>query len=457
MRSTSDPGFEAATERRRIRTALFVDFDNMFGGLLALDRTVGLAFAESPEVWLTALQTFGLADQYRDVLLRRVYLNPAGWISDSKLGNDSGRLYLQKFRPYLTQAGFEVVDCPALTRLNKNAADIRIVIDVLESLNSNASYDEFIIASSDADFTPLLQKLRAADRRTVIMSASTTSPAYRNIAHVVLEAEDVSGLFDDPTADDPTVDDTATGSGRDFDLVVASGVPEACEPDAEAGSADPDSDALELATSLITKLINESKDPVLLSSLGQSVREALKSENSEPIKWFGHRSMSGFVSSINDGEFEVSGHFVWKPGLHKEPAKQVARPVESTFPATIERLCKVADLPRISSGTWSALLQKLIEYADGHDFNLTRATAWTRDELADTEHPVARQTVAFAVRGLAIGGASLAEESPPDFQQCVDAVVSSVSDRATATGWELSSRETAEFRRWLSGDGSSPP
>jgi uncharacterized LabA/DUF88 family protein len=31
-------------------------------------------------------------------------------------------------------------------------------------------YDEFVIASADSDFTPLLQRLRAADRRTTLLA-----------------------------------------------------------------------------------------------------------------------------------------------------------------------------------------------------------------------------------------------------------------------------------------------
>ena len=169
----------------RIRSAFFLDFDNIYGGMYQLDRDAAYALADAPGRLLEALATRRLpSGGRRDLLVLRAYLNPAGFIQDSERGNDTDRLYLSRYRPNLTRSGFEVVDCPALTYEQKNAADIRIVIDVLQRLNAKTYYDEFIVASSDADFTPLLQHLRASDRRTTIISTGTTAPAYRNIASV---------------------------------------------------------------------------------------------------------------------------------------------------------------------------------------------------------------------------------------------------------------------------------
>lgn len=37
------------------RAALYLDFDNVFGGLLAADPTAALVFAEKPHEWLARL------------------------------------------------------------------------------------------------------------------------------------------------------------------------------------------------------------------------------------------------------------------------------------------------------------------------------------------------------------------------------------------------------------------
>ena len=76
----------------------------------------------------------------------------------------------------LPSRDLKVIECFSLTN-RKNAADIRIVIDILQSLSRPTRYDEFIIASSDSDFTPLLQCLRANGHRTIILSpAKKPSP-----------------------------------------------------------------------------------------------------------------------------------------------------------------------------------------------------------------------------------------------------------------------------------------
>lgn len=81
------------------RSALFVDFDNIYLGLLDTDAAAARAFAESPDRWVEAL-TAGEEDasQFRRRWLVRVcYLNPVRFGA---------------FRPFFTRSGFRVVDCP---------------------------------------------------------------------------------------------------------------------------------------------------------------------------------------------------------------------------------------------------------------------------------------------------------------------------------------------------------
>jgi len=77
----------------------------------------------------------------------------------------------------------------------KNGADIRIVIDVMTALQHETCYDEFVLASSDADFTPLLQVLRAHDRRTAIIATGSTAVAYEALADQYLDEQDLFDLM----------------------------------------------------------------------------------------------------------------------------------------------------------------------------------------------------------------------------------------------------------------------
>jgi hypothetical protein len=173
---------------------MFIDFDNFFSGLLSSDPKAALELAERPSAWINRLATHD-ADDVRRWLVLRCYMNPSGNIAHPLRPGE--RLYFSKFRPFFTQAGVEVVDCPSLTRGGgaKNGADIRIVIDVMTALQHETCYDEFVLASSDADFTPLLQVLRAHDRRTAIIATGSTAVAYEALADQYLDEQDLFDLM----------------------------------------------------------------------------------------------------------------------------------------------------------------------------------------------------------------------------------------------------------------------
>lgn len=216
-----------------LRTAIFLDFDNLVSGLRdGAGPEFALRFAEQPELWLAPL----LAGQPRRALLRRCYMNPAGMLEDA----DGSRLRYSEFRWAFMAAGFEVVDCPRLTRL-KNAADLRIALDAMEAMLSPLTrYDEFILLSTDSDFVPLLQRLRGADRRTRLV-------AHPEVGRVVRAAADeVIGL-----------DTLADWLGW--------------QPAREAGPSFGAPDAAELL-SVVRDILLEAEAPVHVPHLGQLLR-----------------------------------------------------------------------------------------------------------------------------------------------------------------------------------------
>jgi uncharacterized LabA/DUF88 family protein len=162
----------------QLRCALFLDFDNLVSGLRdGAGEEVALRFAEAPQDWLGWLAE----GDARRFLLRRCYMNPAGAIEHE----GGGRSYYSSFRWAFQAAGFEVVDCPRLTRM-KNAADLRLALDAMDALAAATCYDEFTLLSSDADFVPLLLRLRAADRRTRLVAHPELGPIVRSAADEVI-------------------------------------------------------------------------------------------------------------------------------------------------------------------------------------------------------------------------------------------------------------------------------
>lgn len=163
----------------KMKAALFVDFDNIYLGLKKMDPRAAEEFATNPARWVTWFEQ-GMPDneakdavslQRRALLIRRCYLNPGSF---------------SNYRAYFTRSAFSVVDCPSLTGQNKNSADIHMVMDILDTLKHATHFDEFIILSGDADFTPVLLRLRTHDRRTVILTTGPAAQPYKAASdHVV--------------------------------------------------------------------------------------------------------------------------------------------------------------------------------------------------------------------------------------------------------------------------------
>jgi uncharacterized LabA/DUF88 family protein len=158
-----------STPARQLHSALFIDFDNIYISLEEQDPQLAEKFASDPERWLAWLEN-KLSSSYqgdfirRRTLIRKCYMNP------QKFAN---------YRPYLITTAFEVVDCPPLTARGKTSTDIHMVMGILDALNHPFHFDEFIIFSGDADFTPVMLKLREHGRYSVAISAGYVSPAYK--------------------------------------------------------------------------------------------------------------------------------------------------------------------------------------------------------------------------------------------------------------------------------------
>jgi len=168
------------THASHVRSALFVDFDNIFINLQQLDNRYAIEFATSPDSWLSWLEQEMAGTQFdaearrRRILIRRAYLNPNSFSS---------------YRPYFIRSAFEVVDCPPLTSRGKTSTDIHMVMDILDALSHDTHIDEFIVLSGDADFTPVLLRLRQHDRRSAVLAPGYASPAYKAACDFLIQPD----------------------------------------------------------------------------------------------------------------------------------------------------------------------------------------------------------------------------------------------------------------------------
>ncbi|MBS7812547.1 NYN domain-containing protein [Roseococcus pinisoli] len=215
-----------------LRSAIFLDFDNLVSGLReGAGSEAALRFAQQPELWLERL----LADRPRRALIRRCYMNPAGM-----LDHDGSRFRYADFRWAFMASGFDVVDCPKLTRL-KNAADVRIALDAMEAMLSPTHLDEFTLLSTDSDFVPLLLRLRAADRRTRLVAHPEVGRIVRSAADEVIGLDVLAGWLGWQASPEPG---EAFGETTATDLL-----------------------------GVVRDIMMEAQDPVHVPHLGQMVRD----------------------------------------------------------------------------------------------------------------------------------------------------------------------------------------
>lgn len=251
--------------KEELSAALFLDFDNIFIGLKNLSPEAATAFVRNIQTWLEWFRA-GQHSQGnpipRRLLVQRCYLNPD---------------QLAQHRGAFVRAGFEVIDCPALTSQNKNSADIYMALDIVDLLDHRVHIDEFIVLSADADFTPVLHRLRLHDRITTVYANLVTAAAYKNAS---------SGLID-----------------QDRFIAEALGIgPEAGEPPRETAPreriTDPDAE-MAFAAHRITEELQE-KRTLPLNSLGGFLKQQYPPfDDSE---WLGRGTLQSLVDALLKSE-----------------------------------------------------------------------------------------------------------------------------------------------------------
>jgi NYN domain len=182
-------------------SAVFVDYDNIYLSLKRKSEEAAKRFARDAHTWLREIESgrliTGTHDSFsetrRRIVMNRCYGNPVPRRNAHDNSTDMNSFPF--VRHHFLRAGFEVVDCPPLTAQLKNSSDIRMVMDVRDYLTHETYFDEFIILSGDADFTPVLHRLRAHARRTVIYANDHTAAPYTAISDGEVRESDLIALI----------------------------------------------------------------------------------------------------------------------------------------------------------------------------------------------------------------------------------------------------------------------
>ena len=368
----------------RIKAALFIDFDNVYLSLLNdYSESVARRFA-NPSRWMPWLESGAYVTDRddlvgeRSILIRRCYGSPER---------------MRPFRAYFVRSGFQVVDCPPLTTAGKNSADIVMMLDIADAIEHRTRFDEFMILSSDADFTPVALRLRAYDRITSILANQQTAAAFRSCCDVIIDMEDFEPVVGDGT-----------------ERVTAAGGPSPEPKDSAQASADADGDYHAIRAEVKTAIDEElaaASEPVVIGSLAMRIQQRWPIMRDSD--WLGTGGFKNFLREVVDGNVRLSltpPGFVYDPRRHKAPSHlgELTEPMRDL----IERLYVVVGLPRLHPRQYQALFKALAAQS-GQRKTFTEMTRNARDRAIEDGTPIARQPFGFVTRALFFQGCALGD------------------------------------------------
>jgi hypothetical protein len=407
---------DGRTNRRQMRSALFVDFDNIFGGLQDLDPAAARRFATNPSALVGWLEQGG--DDWagpfeRRFLVKHCYLNPE---------------VHRNYRSYFASAGFRVVDCPSLTRQGKSAADIHLVLDVVDSLDHQTRFDEYIICSADADFTPLMARIRSHDRRTVMIAAGPSSSAYQAVCDQALTAIELVEALDGTSPARPRTEKVA----REDEVATAHSIPAASD--------------LVAAADAVRKAVSEAGGAIGGAAAASAARLAVPEIAAD--RW-GGSGFSGFLA-VHAKDLQLvptdSGGVVLDPAV-KSPAQVLAELGQDDLPGRVSRVTKV---PRLASSQYAAMFRELARLSADPP-SLSQIGIDVREAAAARGHSVPRSATNFVLQGLIYAGAD-PRRGPRRAEELAQVWRDNVLALCERSGLELEGEDLSELDRWLLAD-----
>ena len=146
------------------QVAVFIDFENLVIG------AEGTLPGHTNPVPYEALEV--LCRDYGNAAVRRAY---ADW----------SRPQFGKYQEDLGLNGVDLIQVKRFGAQQKNAADIRMAVDAMETLMVHPEVDVFVLVAGDGDYSPLVQRLREFGK--IVVGVGTEASASRRLVAVCSE------------------------------------------------------------------------------------------------------------------------------------------------------------------------------------------------------------------------------------------------------------------------------
>lgn len=496
-----------------LRSALFVDFDNIFISFERQQSEAAELFGSNPDRWVRWLEQQVPIDYRgverdnltRRVLVRRCYINPRSF---------------HEYRPYFIRSGFEVVDCPPLTSQGKTSADIHMVVDMLDALAHPTRFDEFIVFSGDADFTPVLLRLRKYDRRTMVLAVGPSSPAYRASSDHLLDEsiflEKGLGIEDTGPAADRVLKEEISKPIKEVLRSIASRLEELANMTGQVAvidlpgvykkfpkfaqgenwlgffslrrmteavvatsgalvivDEDPwwvetrkkespvKSEEVELPTfqeigAVVKEAVGTSHSPVVLASVAQKTTQKF-GDQLRLSNWLGTGSFKALIERLELDNLRVSAvipGFVFDPERHEEPRSLVAteeEQMQTEASPVARKVSSFTEMPHLTTSHYATVLREIAKEVNENGYHLTRTSKAVRDRCAGKGVPVARSHIGFILKGIVFSGHRFGA-NPETPLSLGEALFKNVLDLCDRSQMDLDQRGIDEVRVWILGD-----
>jgi hypothetical protein len=439
-----------------VRSALFVDFDNMYLNLRAIDPAAGEAFATEPERWLRWMREDmgqvvpgATEETSREILIRACYLNPVSFGG---------------FRPYFTRSAFRVVDCPSLTSRGKNSADIYMVLDIIDTLAHSTYFDEFVLLSADADFTPVMLRLRAHDRRTVLLASGPSATALQSACDMVLPLDvflnEALGISLHqatlPGRVSPGSPPRAT-RGRSVPLQPVPAGPVSQLPDRKELERLQQAMRDELAS-----VVAAAEAPLPMAAVAQRIRDHL-GDVVLASGWGGFGGFGKFVESVTGDSLQVSGPhppgYLLDPRRHDPLEPQEPRvPLPDNVAGLAHRVSRIVGVPQLTAEAYQILFQEIAclsaDEPITEPLNVVEPTI--RDACAARGVRVTRAAIHFVLQGFQFAGVDW-RTAGRDTSILAAEFADNVIRLCLNARMELTRQEVAELRSWITAGNQVQP
>lgn len=319
--------------------AVFVDYDNIYLSLRRQDELAAKQFPKSVIHWLRQLETGELITETsnsgakieRRLVMCRCYGNPVPRRNSSDQSTDIGSFPF--VRHHFLRAGFDIVDCPPLTSQLKNSSDIRMVMDIQDFLDHKTHFDEFMILSGDADFAPILQRLRTHARNTTIYVNENTAVPYVALCDAQVREQDLLNRMQKFAKQEAS-------SNKKLERKNKNLLPEPDKTGLEISGANNTSTNASALSDIRTQITNEieravsnSSAPVALSFLADKAQRTIGHEKTVGSNWAGFGSFLNFLQNNLPETMRVTTnqpYYVVDESRHKAPRTTTEAPASET-------------------------------------------------------------------------------------------------------------------------------